>query len=162
MVPLCPGHSGLHLVLIVPAYCSSQNNVNDIGCSRFFQGSLMPLLALNLVRPWGIPAFEHIPSPRLACFLPYHCPETTLARGLLTSTILGYCHQPLPHVPGAPLPQWSPTFLVSVSSLHGKLMGKKWKQWQTSLSWASKSLWTVTETMKLKDGCSLEGKLWQT
>ena len=83
MVPLwnkCPGHSGLHVVLIVPAYCSSQDNVNDIGCSRFFQGSLMPLLALNLVRPWGIPAFEHIPSPRLACFLPYHCPETTLAR----------------------------------------------------------------------------------
>ena len=30
------------------------------------------------------------------------------------------------------------------------------------LSWASKSLWTVTAAMKLKDTCSLEGKLWQT
>ena len=29
-------------------------------------------------------------------------------------------------------------------------------------SWAKKSLWTVTETMKLKDTCSLEEKLWQT
>ena len=28
-------------------------------------------------------------------------------------------------------------------------------------SWAKKSLWTVTATMKLKDTCSLEEKLWQ-
>ena len=26
----------------------------------------------------------------------------------------------------------------------------------------SKALWTVTAAMKLKDACSLEGKLWQT
>ena len=29
-------------------------------------------------------------------------------------------------------------------------------------SWASKSLQTVTTTMKLKDACSLEEKLWET
>ena len=29
-------------------------------------------------------------------------------------------------------------------------MGKKWKQWQILFSWAPKSLWTVTATMKLK------------
>ena len=34
--------------------------------------------------------------------------------------------------------------------------------WQLLFSWAPKSLWTVTETMKLKDACSLEGKLWQS
>ena len=28
---------------------------------------------------------------------------------------------------------------------------KKWKQWQILLSWAPKSLQTVTEAMKLKD-----------
>ena len=28
--------------------------------------------------------------------------------------------------------------------------------------WTPKSLWTVTAAMKLKDACSLEGKLWQT
>ena len=28
-------------------------------------------------------------------------------------------------------------------------------------SWAPKSLWMVTAAMKLKDTCSLEGKLWQ-
>ena len=39
--------------------------------------------------------------------------------------------------------------------------GKKWKQWQTLFSWASKSQWTVTAAMKLKDTCSLEEKLWQ-
>ena len=39
--------------------------------------------------------------------------------------------------------------------------GKKWKQWQTLFSWAPKSLWTVTEAIKLKDTCSLEEKLWQ-
>ena len=36
------------------------------------------------------------------------------------------------------------------SSLHGKWKGKKWKQWQILFSWAPKSLWTVTATMKLK------------
>ena len=40
--------------------------------------------------------------------------------------------------------------------------GKQWKQWQTLLSWAPKSLQMVTAAMKLKDACSLEGKLWQT
>ena len=29
-------------------------------------------------------------------------------------------------------------------------------------SWAPKSLWTVTAAMKLKDACSLEGKLRRT
>ena len=40
--------------------------------------------------------------------------------------------------------------------------GEKWKQWQILLSWAPKSLWTVTAAMKLKDACSLEEKLWPT
>ena len=40
--------------------------------------------------------------------------------------------------------------------------GVKWKQWQTSFSWAPKSLQTVTAAMKLKDACSLEEKLWET
>ena len=39
-------------------------------------------------------------------------------------------------------------------------MGKQWKQWQTLFSWAPKSLQMVTTAMKLKDTCSLEGKLW--
>ena len=30
-----------------------------------------------------------------------------------------------------------------VPSLHGKYMGKKWKQWQIFFSWPPKSLWTV-------------------
>ena len=41
-------------------------------------------------------------------------------------------------------------------------MGKKWKQWPILFSWALKSLWIVTVAMKLKDTCSLVGKLWQT
>ena len=40
--------------------------------------------------------------------------------------------------------------------------GEKWKQWQILFSWAPKSLWMVTEATKLKDACSLEGKLWWT
>ena len=47
-------------------------------------------------------------------------------------------------------------------SLHGKSMGKQWKQWQALFSWATKSLRMVTAAMKLKDACSLEGKLWPT
>ena len=39
--------------------------------------------------------------------------------------------------------------------------GEKGTQWQI-FSWAPKSLWMGTVAMKLKDTCSLEGKLWQT
>ena len=38
-------------------------------------------------------------------------------------------------------------------------MGKQWKQWQTLSLGAPKSLQIVTAAMKLKDACSLEGKL---
>ena len=41
------------------------------------------------------------------------------------------------------LRSWHP-----VPSLHGKLMGKNWKQWQILFSWAPKSLQTVTVAMK--------------
>ena len=40
--------------------------------------------------------------------------------------------------------------------------GEKWKQWETMFSWAPKSLQMVTATMKLKDTCTLEEKLWPT
>ena len=45
----------------------------------------------------------------------------------------------------------------------GKYMGKQWKQWkqcQTLFFGASKSLQMVIAAIKLKDSCSLEGKLW--
>ena len=38
-------------------------------------------------------------------------------------------------------------------------MGKQWKQCETLLFWAPKSLHMVIATMKLKDAYSLEGKL---
>jgi len=47
------------------------------------------------------------------------------------------------------------------TSLHGKKLGKQWKEWQTLFSWAPKSLQMVTAAMELKDACSLEGKLCQ-
>ena len=48
-----------------------------------------------------------------------------------------------------------------VPSLHGKYMGKQWKEWQTLFSWAPKLL-HMSAAMKLKDTCSLEEKLWPT
>ena len=45
-----------------------------------------------------------------------------------------------------------------VPSLHGKQMGKQWKQCQTLFFWAPKSLQVVTAAMKLKDAYSLEEK----
>ena len=48
---------------------------------------------------------------------------------------------------------------IMVPSLHGKRMGKQWKQCQTLFFWAPKSLQMVTAAMKLKDAYSLEGKL---
>ena len=46
-----------------------------------------------------------------------------------------------------------------VPSLHGKEMGKQWKQCQTLFLGAPKSLQMVIAAMKLKDAYSLEGKL---
>ena len=46
-----------------------------------------------------------------------------------------------------------------VPSLHGKQMGKQWKECQTLFFGAPKSLQMVTAAMKLKDACSLEEKL---
>ena len=47
-------------------------------------------------------------------------------------------------------------------SLHGKYMGKQWKQWQTLFVRAPKLLQVVIAAMKLKDACSLEENLWAT
>ena len=41
----------------------------------------------------------------------------------------------------------------------GKINGETMETVQTLFSWAPKSLVTVTAAMKLKDACSLEGKL---
>ena len=49
--------------------------------------------------------------------------------------------------------------MASAPSLHGKQMGKQWKQGQTLFWGAPKSLQMVTAAMKLKDAYSLEGKL---
>ena len=46
-----------------------------------------------------------------------------------------------------------------ISSLQCKQLGKQWKQYQTLFFWAPKSLQLVTAAIKLKDTCSLEGKL---
>ena len=46
--------------------------------------------------------------------------------------------------------------MASSPITHGKQMGK---EWQTSFFWFPKSLQMVTTAMKLKDTCSLEGKL---
>ena len=49
--------------------------------------------------------------------------------------------------------------MASGPSVHGKQMGKQWKQCQTLFFWAPKSLQMVIAAMKLKDAYSLEGKL---
>ena len=43
-----------------------------------------------------------------------------------------------------------------------QIEGEKVEAKTEFISWAPKSLWTVTAAMKLKDAFSLEGKLWQT
>ena len=46
-----------------------------------------------------------------------------------------------------------------VPSLHGKYMGKQWKQCQILFWGAPESLQMVTAALKLKDTCSLDEKL---
>ena len=47
-----------------------------------------------------------------------------------------------------------------VPPLHGKRMGRQWKQCQTLFFGTPKSLQVATAAMKLKDTCCLEEKLW--
>ena len=49
--------------------------------------------------------------------------------------------------------------MASGPTLHGKQMGKQWKQCKTLFWGAPKSLQTVIAAMKLKDAYSLEEKL---
>ena len=50
--------------------------------------------------------------------------------------------------------------MASGPIIHGKQMGKQWKQWLTFLFWeAPKSLQMVSAAMKLKDTYSLEETL---
>ena len=57
---------------------------------------------------------------------------------------------------------WKQRLWYLVPLLHGKQMGKHWKQCQTLFFWAPKSLQMVIVAMKLKDAYSFEGKLWPT
>ena len=54
------------------------------------------------------------------------------------------------------------TKMMAYGLITSQQIAKQWKQWETLFSWAPKPLLTVTTAMKLKDACSLEGKLWQT
>ena len=54
------------------------------------------------------------------------------------------------------------TKIMASSPIASQQIEKQWKQWPTFFSWAPKSLQMVMAAMKLKQACSLEGKLWQT
>ena len=55
-------------------------------------------------------------------------------------------------------------FLAPMSSdiTSWQIDGETVKQWLTLFFWAPKSLWMVLAALKLKDACSLEGKLQPT
>ena len=52
--------------------------------------------------------------------------------------------------------------MASGPIIHGKQVGKQWKQCQTSFWGDPKSLQMVIVAMKLKNAYSVEGKLWPT
>ena len=49
--------------------------------------------------------------------------------------------------------------MASSLSLHGKQMGKTWKEWQILFSCSKITVEMLTAATKLKDACSLEEKL---
>ena len=51
------------------------------------------------------------------------------------------------------------TKIIASGHITSWQMGKQWKQWLTLFWGAPKSMWIVTAAVKLKDTCSLEGKL---
>ena len=54
------------------------------------------------------------------------------------------------------------TKILDSSPITSWQIGEKWKQREILFSWAPKLLLMMTATTKLKDICSLEGKLCQT
>ena len=63
---------------------------------------------------------------------------------------------------GWPWPAWLIASLSYASPVPMTMMwSMKGKQWQILFSWAPKLLWTETAATKLKETCSLKGKLWQ-
>ena len=64
--------------------------------------------------------------------------------------------------PGLQLNIQETKIIASSPIIHGKYMGKQWKQWETLFWGASESLQMVIAAMKLKDAYSLEGKLSPT
>ena len=54
------------------------------------------------------------------------------------------------------------TRIMAPGSITSREIGEKLKQWQTLFSWTPESPQLVIAAMKLKDTCSLEGRLWQT
>ena len=52
--------------------------------------------------------------------------------------------------------------MASGSISSWQLDGETMEQWESLFSWPPKSLEMVIAAMKLKDACSLEGKLWRT
>ena len=54
------------------------------------------------------------------------------------------------------------TKIMASSSITSWQIDRETMETETLFSWAPKSLQTVTAAMKLKDVCSLEGKLWPT
>ena len=51
------------------------------------------------------------------------------------------------------------TKIMASSPITSWEMETQWKQCQTLFFWAPKSLWMVTAAIKLKNACSLKGKL---
>ena len=49
--------------------------------------------------------------------------------------------------------------IIASGAITSWQIDKQWKHWQPLFSWAPKSVQMVTAAMKLKDTCSLEGKL---
>ena len=60
---------------------------------------------------------------------------------------------------GLKLNIWKSNIVASGPITSWEIDGKQWKQCQTLFFWAPKSLQMLTAAMKLKDACSLEGKL---
>ena len=63
---------------------------------------------------------------------------------------------------GLKLNIWKTKNMASGPITSWQIDGETMYQWQTLFSWAPKSPQMVTAVMKLKDACSLEGKLWPT
>ena len=151
-IPWTEEPDGLQSIGLHGVRHNGATNTHTYRCMWSFPGgSVEKNPACNAGDLGSVPGSGRSPGAGYGNPLQYSCLENSMDRGAWRGTVHGVAKSWIQ------LRDWH-----LVPSLHGKQMGKQWKQCQTLFFGALESLQMVIAAMKLKDAYSLEEKLWPT